>query len=113
MWPPVVAKARARLGGGAAGRSNSLIQRSWVSKCDTVKNITVSVDDQTYRRARIRAAELDTSLSALVKRYLLDLAGEESEFERLAKLERELRDRIGAFRANDSLPKGAIHERRR
>ena len=31
-----------------------------------MKNITVSVDEGTYRRARIRAAELDTSVSALV-----------------------------------------------
>ena len=32
-----------------------------------MRNITVSVDDATYRRARIRAAELDTSVSALVR----------------------------------------------
>ena len=31
-----------------------------------MRNITVSVDDDTYRRSRIRAAELDTSVSALV-----------------------------------------------
>ena len=35
-----------------------------------MRNITVSVDDVTYRRARIRAAELDTSVSALVREYL-------------------------------------------
>ena len=35
-----------------------------------MRNITVSVDDATYRRARIRAAELDTSVSALVREYL-------------------------------------------
>ena len=37
-----------------------------------MKNITVSVDDATYRHARIRAAELDTSVSALVRDYLAD-----------------------------------------
>jgi hypothetical protein len=78
-----------------------------------VKNITVTLDDETYRRARIRAAELDTSVSALVKRYLIDLAGNESEFERLEKLERTLRDRIVAFRAGDRLSRDEIHERRR
>jgi plasmid stability protein len=77
-----------------------------------VKNITVTVDDETYRRARIRAAELDTSVSALVRRYLIDLAGSESEFERLEKLELELRERIKAFRANDRLPRDAIHARK-
>jgi len=78
-----------------------------------VKNITVTVDDETYRRARIKAAELDTSVSALVKRYLADLAKEESEFERLAKLERELRERIHSFRAGDRLSRDELHERGR
>ena len=31
-----------------------------------MKNITVSVDEETHRMARIRAAQLDTSVSALV-----------------------------------------------
>lgn len=78
-----------------------------------MKNITVSLDDETYRRARIRAAELETSVSALVKRYLVDLAGSETEFERLEKLERTLRDRIVTFRASDRLTRDEIHERRR
>ena len=83
------------------------------SICVTVKNITVSLDDETYRRARIRAAELETSVSALVKRSLVGLAGSETEFERLEKLERTLRDRVVAFRASDRLPRDEIHERRR
>ena len=77
-----------------------------------MKNITVTLDDETYRRARIRAAELDTSVSALVRRYLIDLAGSESEFERLEKLERELRGRIKSFRANDQLSRDEIHARK-
>ncbi len=40
-----------------------------------MRNITVSVDDATYRHARIRAAELDTSVSALVREYLRRLTG--------------------------------------
>lgn len=39
-----------------------------------MRNITVSVDESTHRRARIRAAELDTSVSALVRDYLNRLA---------------------------------------
>ena len=35
-----------------------------------MRNITVSVDEDTHRLARIRAAELDTSVSALVRDYL-------------------------------------------
>ena len=78
-----------------------------------MKNITVTLDDETYRRARIKAAELETSVSALVKRYLVDLAGGESEFERLEKLERVLRERIVSFRAGDRLSRDELHERGR
>lgn len=35
-----------------------------------MRNITVSVADETYRRARIAAAEQDTSVSALVREFL-------------------------------------------
>ena len=40
-----------------------------------MKNITVSVDEETHRLARIRAAELDTSVSALVREFVRSLAG--------------------------------------
>lgn len=38
-----------------------------------MKNITVSVDEEIHRLARIRAAELETSVSALVRAYLKGL----------------------------------------
>jgi len=76
-----------------------------------VKNITVSLDDDTYRRARIVAAQRDTSVSALVKRYLTELAAGESESERLKREERALRERIEAFRAADRLPRDALLDR--
>jgi hypothetical protein len=66
-----------------------------------MKNITVSVDDEVYRLARIRAAEQSTSVSALVKRYLNSLTGRdnaETEFERLAREEEELRAELSARR---------------
>jgi hypothetical protein len=40
-----------------------------------MKNVTIAVDDETHRAARIRAAEMGTSLSALVKDYLQGLSG--------------------------------------
>jgi ABC-type hemin transport system ATPase subunit len=84
----------------------------WVAYCETVKNITVSLDDETYRNARIKAAALDTSVSALVKRYLTELAGGETEFQQLKRLQRELLARIpGEFRAADRLPRDQVHER--
>ena len=77
-----------------------------------MKNITVAVDDDTYRRARIKAAEQDTSVSALVRRFLTELAGSESDTERLKREEREIRERIGTFRAADRLPRDDAHGRR-
>ena len=78
-----------------------------------MKNITVTVDDETYRRARMKAAERDTSVSALVKHFLADLAGGESDAERLKREERALRERISSFRAADRLPREDVHERRK
>jgi uncharacterized protein YdaU (DUF1376 family) len=76
-----------------------------------VKNITVAVDDETYRRARIKAAERDTSVSALVTRFLTELAAGETDAERLKREERALRERIGSFRAADRLPREDVHRR--
>ena len=39
-----------------------------------MKNITVSIDDETYRRARIAAAEREQSVSAMVRDLLQTLA---------------------------------------
>jgi predicted transcriptional regulator len=83
------------------------------SHCENMKNLTVSLDDETYRRARIIAAERDTSVSALVKRFLTELAAEESEFERLKRLESEARERIVHFSVSDRLPRDELYDRRR
>jgi len=76
-----------------------------------MKNITVTVDDETYRRARVKAAELETSVSALVKRYLAELASGESEFERLERMESELRKQVTNFSARDRLSRDELHKR--
>lgn len=78
-----------------------------------MKNITVSVDDETYRQARIKAAERDTSVSALVKQFLTELAASEDRFERLLKRERELRSSVTGFSASDNLPREELYDRRR
>ena len=77
-----------------------------------MKNITVTLDDETYRKARIRAAELDTSVSAIVRQYLTQFAEGESRFERLKKQEEAVRARIEKFTAEDLLPREALHDRK-
>lgn len=92
-----------------------------------MKNITVTVDDETHRLARIRAAELDTSVSALVRSYLQSLVLDreleaargsqvmETEHERRRRLLDELFEDIrttrGGFKAADNVPREALHER--
>jgi len=76
-----------------------------------VKNITVSLDDETYRRARVRAAETDTSVSAMVRSFLIEVASGESESDRLRREEARLRQSIRAFRAGDRLGRDEIHGR--
>jgi len=74
-----------------------------------MRNITVSVDDETYVRARVAASQRDLSLSALVKADLEELSSQETEVERLKRKEREIRDSIRAFRASDRVSRDELH----
>jgi plasmid stability protein len=76
-----------------------------------MKNITVSVPDDVYRAARIRAAERGTSVSALVSDYLRSLSDREAEFSRLEAQQRRIQDEIESFRASDRLDRDELHER--
>ena len=84
-----------------------------------MKNITVSVDEETHRLVRIRAAELDTSVSALVRDYLKGLAcgrPVETPRERRRRLMNEVFEEIRAtrsgFNSSENVPRGALYERR-
>lgn len=83
-----------------------------------MKNITVSVDDETYRLSLIKAAEAGTSVSALVRAYLTALVQSqepESEFDRRRRRQDEtlaaIRARGGGLRSADNLPRDAVHQR--
>lgn len=81
----------------------------------TVKNITVSVNDELYHRARVKAAERRTTLSALVRDHLERLTEEESDADRLRREQNEWIARIKAdhpgFSASDRLDRDAVHHR--
>jgi len=79
--------------------------------CVTVKNITVSVPDEVYRNARVAAAQRDTSVSALVVKYLERLSGRMDEFARLEALQHEVQAEIRQFRAADRLSRDEVHDR--
>ncbi|MCC5838987.1 MAG: hypothetical protein JJT96_02600 [Opitutales bacterium] len=80
-----------------------------------MKNITVSVDDEIYRKARITAAERDTSVSALVKEFLLSLNVETPGHQDLKEEQEALLDSIWQrhpnFSSSENLSREALHER--
>ena len=76
-----------------------------------MRNLTVSLPEDVYRRARIKAAERDVSVSALVREFLSKLAEEESDFERRKRLQKEVLASIRRFRASDRLNRETIHDR--
>jgi hypothetical protein len=76
-----------------------------------VANVTVSVPDDVYRAARIRAAEQGTSVSALVAEFLASLSRREAEFARLEAQQRRIQREIEQFSARDRLGRDAIHAR--
>ena len=78
-----------------------------------MKNITVSIDDEVHRRARIRAAEAGTSVSAAVREFLIRWSGEETEFDRLKRLQDETLRSIDSFNAADRLPREELYSRRK
>jgi hypothetical protein len=66
-----------------------LLNQSRAEYCDSAKNTTVSLPDEVYRKARIKAAERNTPLSSLVKEFLEALADDEGEFKRLERLQED------------------------
>lgn len=87
-----------------------------------MKTITLSLDDEIFRRVSAKAAQLDTSVDALVRAALEDMtvhappvqAGlDEQTFARLKRQEDEVRSRIDAFSATDRLPRSELYARKR
>ncbi len=94
-----------------------------------MRNITVPVDEEIYRLARIRAAELDTSVSALVRDYLKSLvedgtggtASGSRDAEKEAECRRELMRQVFqdfeargiGLRMSDNLTREELYDRTR
>jgi hypothetical protein len=83
-----------------------------------MKNITVSIDEDLYRAARLKAAEQSTSISGLFKTFLVRLTSDEAaetQFQRLAREEQELRAELGTRRLGLSpaynLTREELHDR--
>jgi Sec-independent protein translocase protein TatA len=81
-----------------------------------MKNLTVALSDERYHRARAKAAEAGRSLSAIVAEFLDQFAEKESEFERLKRMEHELRAELDSkgigLKASENLSRDEIYEER-
>jgi hypothetical protein len=75
-----------------------------------VPNITVTVSEQTYRRARVRAAELDTSVSAVVTRTLEEFAAKGTGAEARQRRFEELRAQTPVVSAGKRLSREALYK---
>ena len=91
-----------------------------------MRNIIVSVDEETHRQAHIRAAELETSVSALVREFLRRLVSraersgrpESQPLESALDRRRRLFDEVFAdfdargvgLRMGDNLPREALYD---
>lgn len=76
-----------------------------------MKNITVSVPDDVYRAARVRAAEEGRSVSGMVTAYLRSLSGADAEFVQMEAQQRRIQRQIKRFRASDRLARDEVHDR--
>ena len=76
-----------------------------------MRNVTLTLPEPVYRRARIVAAERDLSLSGLVRELLTSLVNGETEFERLRKLQDEAFAEIGEFKASARLSRDELYSR--
>jgi len=77
-----------------------------------VANLTLSIDDDLLRRARIRALERGTSVNAVVRDYLRRFAGRDDAPDPLAAFF-EVGDRSGASSgpAGRTWSRDELHER--
>ncbi|HEX9941641.1 MAG TPA: DUF6364 family protein [Thermoanaerobaculia bacterium] len=76
-----------------------------------MRNITVSVPEEVYRQAKVKAAQQGRSVSALVAEYLSALVDTGDEFEHLLSQQEEVLAEIESFRAGDRLRRDQLHDR--
>ena len=78
-----------------------------------MKNITVSIDEETYRMARVTAAERGTSVSAMVREYLRGLtkAGSIPSKRTLREIVADIHARGGGIDPAENLSREELYDR--
>lgn len=78
----------------------------------TTKNITLSLPEELVRRAKVLAAQRDTSVSSLVARLLEQLVGDIRDYDEVWASERRLMsDGVGLRVGPITWSRADVHER--
>ena len=75
-------------------------------------NLTIAIDKETLRKARIRALEDGTSVNALLRQYLENYAGRRQEREKAVQEILELSTRSKSRRGSKRWTRDQLHERK-
>jgi hypothetical protein len=78
--------------------------------CVHVKNLTVTIDEETYRQARMAAAEQGVSVSGLVRSLLAGLRPREPRKEAVQRALAAM-DAVRQFSAGNRLSREDLHAR--
>lgn len=92
------------------GRRTSLDDPVFSCFCVSVKNVTITLDEETYRQARLAAAERGTSMSGLVRTLLATVRPQETRSEAVQRAFAAM-DAVRKFTAGDRLNREELHER--
>ena len=81
-----------------------------------MQTITVSIDDETYRRTCAKAAEAGTDVQSLLSAYLCEYTETpEERFDRLLKHQEDLLEAIkargGGLRASENMSREEMYDR--
>jgi hypothetical protein len=78
-----------------------------------VKNVTVAIPEEIYRRARIKAAAEDTSVSKVVSQFLESYAADEERIAAARAQMETLFRKVRRFGVGKKISREQIHARRR
>ncbi|HYA81137.1 MAG TPA: DUF6364 family protein [Methylocystis sp.] len=77
-----------------------------------MKNITLAIDEDVLKRARLVAAEQKTTVNAMVREFLANVAGRDERLEKAREGLRELmRNSKGRMRPDFKFSREETHER--
>ncbi len=78
-----------------------------------MKNVTVSIPEEIYRRARVKAAADNTSVSKVVSQFLENYGAEEERIAAARAQMETLFRKVKRFGVGKKIPRDEIHARRR